>query len=565
VNRSSRSEDELVFLPLGGAGEIGMNLNLYGYGPPTRRNWIIADLGVTFADPSTPGVDVIMPNPAFIAERRHELLGIILTHGHEDHLGAIAHLWPRLECPVYATPFTAALVRGKLAEAGLGDEVAVHEIPLGGRVCLGPFDIEFVTTTHSILEPNALALHTPLGTVLHSGDFKIDPDPLIGETVDEARLREIGAKGCLALVCDSTNVFVEGASGSEALVRTNLISLIKSRTGRVAVTTFASNVVRLQSVALAAQAAGRHLVLVGHAMHKMVMAARASGYLSDFPPLIPEEDAGYLPPDKVLYLCTGSQGEGRAALARIADNSHPNVVLEKGDTVVFSSRVIPGNEITIFRLQNMLVAREIEVVTEKDHFVHVSGHPCRDELGAMYRWLRPRIALPVHGELRHLAEHVRLAHSLQIPEAIVAPNGSMVRLAPGPAEIIDNVPVGRLYLDGDILVEGETLLAARKRLAFAGHLSIFLIVDGEGRLKGDPTLILAGVPEANAEGIDMRAQLSDAVGEGLTRLLPTDRRDDRKIAEIARRSARLYLKNFWGKKVPVDVAVHRLPAASENA
>ena len=549
--------DELVFLSLGGAGEIGMNLNLYGYGPPDDRRWIIADLGITFGNPDTPGIEVIMPDPAFIAEQRDDLLGIVLTHGHEDHLGAVAYLWSELRCPVYATPFTAALVRGKLTEAGLLNEVPLHVIPIGGRLTLGPFDIEFVTTTHSILEPNALALHTPLGTVLHSGDFKIDPDPLIGETMDATRMREIGEAGCLALVCDSTNVFSEGTSGSEALVRDHLIELVASRKGRVAITAFASNVVRLESAALAAKAAKRHLVLVGRSMHKMVQAAQETGYLKELPPLISEEDAAKLAPEKVLYLCTGSQGEGRAALARIAENTHPRVILQEGDTVIFSSRVIPGNELMIFRLQNMLAARNIEVLTEKDHFVHVSGHPCRDELAAMYSWLRPRIALPVHGEIRHLTEHARLARSLQVPEAVVAPNGSLVRLAPGPAVIIDEVPSGRLYLDGDILTRDEDALAERRRMGFAGHVGIFLVVGKQGQLMGDPQIMLSGVPEYDGDNEDIADQIIDAVTEALDDM-PKNKRDDGGLQETARKAARSLLKQIWGKRVPVEVAVMRI-------
>lgn len=477
---SPKADDELLFLPLGGSGEIGMNLNLYGYGPEDGRQWIIVDLGVTFGDERTPGVDLIMPDPAFIEDRREELLGIVLTHAHEDHIGAVAHLWPRLRCPVYATPFTATMVRGKLIEAGLEGEVPLHIIPLGHRFDLGPFDIELVTLTHSILEPNALAIRTPLGLVMHTGDWKIDPDPVLGDDIDIARLTEIGDEGVRAIVCDSTNVFSPGTSGSEADVATSLIELIRPMEGRVAVTTFASNVARLESIARAAAACDRHAVLVGRAMYRVVAAARDAGYLKDLPPFLTEHDAGYLPREKVLFICTGSQGEPRAALARIAEDGHPNIVLEKGDCVVFSSRVIPGNEVSIFDLQNTLALRGIRVITEKDHFVHVSGHPCRDELARMYQWIRPEISVPVHGEARHLAEHAALARELQVPQQVVIRNGLMVRLAPGPAEIIDEAPSGRIYLDGDVLTASdEGAVQERRRLAFAGSAFVSVVLDGK--------------------------------------------------------------------------------------
>ncbi|MEQ8949056.1 ribonuclease J, partial [Parvibaculum sp.] len=385
---SATPGDELVFLPLGGSGEIGMNLNLYGYGPEDERRWIMVDLGVTFGDDRTPGVDVIMADPAFIEERRDELLGIVLTHAHEDHIGAVAHIWPRLRCPVYATPFTAAMVRGKLIEAGIEAEVPMNIIPLGHRFDLGPFDIELVTLTHSILEPNALAIRTPLGLVLHTGDWKIDPDPVLGDDMDIARLTAIGDEGVRAIVCDSTNVFSPGTSGSEADVAASLTELLKTCEGRVAVTTFASNVARLESIIRAADACGRHPVLVGRGMHRVTAAAREAGYLTDLPELVSENNAGYLPRDKVLFVCTGSQGEPRAALARIAEDNHPHIVLEKGDTAIFSSRVIPGNETLIFDLQNLLATRGIRVITDKDQFVHVAGQPCRDELAARAQSIR---------------------------------------------------------------------------------------------------------------------------------------------------------------------------------
>ena len=442
--KKPKPDDELVFLPLGGSGEIGMNLNAYGYGPPDARKWIIVDIGVTFGrEDATPGVDVILPDPAYLADASADILGIVLTHAHEDHIGALGWLWPRLKAPVYATPFTAALVREKLKERGLIDKVPLTEIPMKGALTLGPFEIEFVTLTHSIPEPNGLAIRTPLGLVWHTGDWKIDPDPMIGEVTDEGKLRAMAEEGVLAMVCDSTNVFVEGTSGSEADVREKLANVIAACTGRVAVTAFASNVARVESALFAARRCGRKPCLVGRSMHRIVGAAKSVGLLADAPAIVAEEEAANLAPDKVLYLCTGSQGEPRAALTRIARGEFRNVALHAGDTVIFSSRVIPGNETAIHGLYNAFLARGVELITADDAPVHVSGHPARDELRQMYQWARPRIAVPVHGERRHILEHARLAKELQVSETIAPNNGDLMRLAPGPAAVIDEVPSGR--------------------------------------------------------------------------------------------------------------------------
>jgi ribonuclease J len=546
------ANDELVFVPLGGAGEIGMNLNLYGFGPPTKRQWIMIDLGVTFGGDDTPGVDVIMPDPGFIEEHRRNLLGIVLTHAHEDHIGAVGHLWPRLKVPVYATPFTAALVRGKLEEEGILDEVPLHVIPLGGELKLGPFQLEFIDITHSIPEPNCIAIRTPLGTVLHTGDWKIDPKPVVGRKTDIDALRKLGDEGVLATICDSTNVFVPGRSGSEADVGTRLESVIASCKGRVAVTAFASNVARMQSVVRAAQKAGRHVALVGRSMHKIANAAIETGYLKDMPSLIDEETASDLPPHKVLYLCTGSQGEPRAALSRIAQGEHHHVTLGPGDTVIFSSRVIPGNERPIHQLHNDLAMRGVEVISAEDHDVHVSGHPARDELADMYGWLRPRIAVPVHGEERHLMEHVRLAKSLQIPEAIHAPNGSIVRLAPGPATIIDEAPHGRLHLDGSVLTtSNDGALKERRALAFAGYVAVTIVLDARSRPAADPVVVCAGLPK------DVVAAAKQAAVDAQDRL---GRRfdDEAKAGEEVRRAVRREIQDVWGKKPVVKVEFARL-------
>jgi ribonuclease J len=541
---------ELVLLPLGGAGEIGMNFNAYGFGSGDEKKWIVVDCGVLFGrETTTPGVDVLMPDIRFLAERRDDVLAIVLTHAHEDHIGAIGHLWPMLRCPIYATPFTAHLIEGKLEEAGLSERVRVKRVALGGHLDLGPFAIDFISITHSIPEPNALSIRTKLGTVVHTGDWKIDPEPLLGEITDANALEKLGDEGVLALVCDSTNALVAGESGSEASVRKSLTDLIGTLKGRVAVTAFASNVARLDTVAKAARQHGREVALVGRAMHKMVEAAREAGYLTDFPTALDEEDAAKLPARHVLYLCTGSQGEPRAALSRIAANDHPNVSLGPGDAVIFSSRIIPGNELAIYELHNRLAALGVEILSADDHFVHVSGHPAREELAQMYRWTRPRIAVPVHGELRHMNEHARLARSLQVPEAVVVENGQMLRLAPGPAEIIDETPAGRVHLDGRVLVEeGAGLARARRAMGFAGLIAITVVLDGKGRVAADPSILIEGIPEPVHEAVRR------AVDDVLKRY-NSKRGDQDDLKETVRRAARRAANDAWGKKPTTRVDV----------
>ncbi|MGI9169699.1 MAG: ribonuclease J, partial [Caulobacteraceae bacterium] len=408
--RDDLAHDELIFLPLGGSNEIGMNFNLYGYGPPRARQWIVVDLGVTFGDQTTPGVEIILPDPTFVEAHAKDILGIVLTHAHEDHIGAVAWLWPRIRAPLYATPFTAFLLREKLREAGLLDEAPITEVPLSGTFRLGPFELTLITMTHSIPEPNGLAIKTPLGTILHTCDWKIDPDPLTGAPTDEGAIRRLGDAGILAMVCDSTNVFVDGEAGSEATVRTTLAALIGELKGGVAAACFASNVARMDSIIRAAQANGRRVCLVGRSMIRMSQAARSVGLLADIAPFLSDGEARHLPREKVLYLCTGSQGEPRAALSRIAEGAHPHVKLGQGDACVFSSRIIPGNEVPIRNLQNKLADRGVRLYTERDHpGIHVSGHPCRDELKRMYQWARPAIAVPTHGEQQHVLEHAALA------------------------------------------------------------------------------------------------------------------------------------------------------------
>jgi ribonuclease J len=545
--------NELVFLPLGGVGEIGMNLSLYGY----RGQWLMVDCGVTFADDSMPGIDLIMADPAFIAERRDRLAGLVVTHGHEDHIGAIAHLWRRFRCPIYATPFTRALLYEKLVEGGLQNEVAITEVPLSSSFSVGPFDIELISLTHSIPEPNALVIRTDAGNILHTGDWKLDPDPLIGGRADEAALLRVGEEGILAMVCDSTNALRPGTSGSEGDVRDALLGLIGRYEQRVAIACFASNVARLQSIAEAAAAHDRHIALVGRSLWRIYKAARDTGYLRGMPEVLTEDEASYVPRDKILMVCTGSQGEPRSALARIAAGDHPHIGLMEGDTVIFSSRIIPGNERAIGRLQNRLAQRGVAIVTEHDHFVHVSGHPAQDELKRMYELVRPKIAVPVHGEARHLIGHAELARSWGVAETIVAANGAVVRLAPGPAAIVDNVPVGRLVLDGRQLRPfASTALKSRQRMVFNGTAVATVVLDGKGKLLAAPVVTVHGlIEEEDQAEIEL---LADAIARALAELTPAQRRDDAVVREAARLALRRRLKADYGKAVVTDIHLVRV-------
>ena len=560
--KKPKPDDELVFLPLGGSGEIGMNLNAYGYGPPDARKWIIVDIGVTFGrEDTTPGVDLILPDPAYLEEHKDDIIAIVLTHAHEDHIGALGWLWPRMPAPVYATPFTAALVREKLRERGLLEKVPLTEIPLKGQLTLGPFEIDFVTLTHSIPEPNGLAIRTPLGLIWHTGDWKIDPDPLIGETTDEAKLRAMAAEGVLAMVCDSTNVLVEGTAGSEAEVREKLTGVIKNCTGKVAVTAFASNVARVETTLKAARAAGRTPCLVGRSMHRIFNAAQSVGLLQDVPHVIDEDEAGTLPDENVLFLCTGSQGEARAALSRIARGEHRNVTLREGDTVIFSSRVIPGNESAIHQLYDQFLERGVELITaDNEHLIHVSGHPARDELKQMYALARPRIAVPVHGEIRHIREHVKLAQSLQIPETVAPRNGDMIRLAPGPAAVIDEVPSGRLYVDGNVIVETEDdAIRDRKRLAAEGAVNIAFALTEKNAIAAGPTVSVRGLTMPDEEDLELALEeLEDTAKAAFSKLNHSERGDDDAIEASVVRAVRKAAERLWKKRPLVDVSILRL-------
>jgi ribonuclease J len=545
---------DLVFLPLGGAGEIGMNLNLYGH----DGKWLMVDLGITFGDDSTPGVEVIMPDPSFIVERKKDLAGLVLTHAHEDHLGAVHWLWPQLECPIYATPFTAAVLRRKLAEAGLEKAAKITEVPMSGRFDVGPFGIELITLTHSIPEPNAVVVRTSAGTVLHTGDWKLDPDPVVGPSTDEEALMRVGEEGVLAMVCDSTNVLVPGTSGSEADVRDNLIELVGTLENRVAVASFASNVARLDSVCRAAQANGRRVALVGRSMKRIVEAAQETGYLKDLPPFIADSEVNYLPRNEVLLLCTGSQGEPRSALSRIAADDHPEVTLDAGDTVIFSSREIPGNERSIGRLLNKLASMGIDVVTARDEYVHVSGHPAMDELVQMYQWVRPKIAVPVHGEARHLIAHAELARECQVPEPVGARNGYVVRLAPGRATVVDEVSHGRIAVDGNRLIPMESsALRDRRRAAWNGSAVVTVVVDRDGRVKGTPMVAVNGVFDQDVEP-EIAHEVEDAVMAAVEDLPKARARDDAQVREAARVAVRRSIRALCGKKPRIEVHLVRV-------
>jgi ribonuclease J len=539
-----------VFLPLGGTGEIGMNLNLYG----CDGAWIAVDCGLGFAESARPDLDIMVPDPAYIAARRTALLGLIITHAHEDHLGAVAWLWPQLQCAVYATPFAAAVLRRKLGERGLAGQVKLVEIVPGGSLTLGPFSLRFIAMAHSIPEAQALAITTRHGRVLHTGDWKLDPDPLVGPKTDEAALAAFGAEGVDVMVCDSTNAMVEGHSGSEADVRRNLAALVRGLRGRVAFTCFSSNIARIESIALAAQAAGRSVALVGRSLRNIVAAARETGYLNTLPAFVDEEEAGYLPDDSVLFICAGSQGEPRSALARIAADTHPNVALGEGDAVIFSSRVIPGNERAILMVQDALARRGVQVMTEHDHMVHVSGHPARDELRRLYGLVKPRHAVPVHGEWRHMSEHAALARTMGAMPHLIE-DGDMLRLCPGVPEVVESVPSGRLAVDGVRLlpVDGP-VLAERRRMLEAGHVVASLALDRLGRIVGEPVVTAPGLfaEDEEAPRILVR-ELGSAVGSLSTGVL----RDDDAVRDAAAAALRSAVKKAAPAKRPM-VSVHVL-------
>ncbi|RIY03694.1 ribonuclease J [Aureimonas flava] len=557
-NERTTTLNELVFVPLGGIGEIGMNFGLYGFGPPGQREWIAVDCGVSFAGPEFPGIDLVMPDLSFIEARLDRLKAIIITHAHEDHYGAVLTLWPRLKAPVYATPFTAALLQAKRESEPGAPKVPVQIFRAGDRFDIGPFSIEAINVTHSIPEPVALAIRTSAGTVVHTGDWKIDATPALGAPTDEARLRQIGDEGVLALVCDSTNAMREGVSPSEQDVTQSLSQIICEAKGRVAITTFSSNVGRVRSIAKAAADADRQVLLLGRSMKRVADVAEELGYLEGIAPFVSEQDFGYLPGDKAVIVLTGSQGEPRAALSKLARDEHPTVALSRGDTVIFSSRSIPGNEKAILDIKNALIERGVRVIEDHDQLVHVSGHPRRSELRQMYEWVRPKIAVPAHGEAAHLMAHAGLARELGVPEVVTIRNGKMVRLAPGAASVIEEVPFGRIYKDGHLVGTAEQMgIGERRRLSFAGHVSVLVELDEKLELDIDPEVVAMGLPEKDDEGEEFVDVLMEAAA-GAVESIPRGRRKDLELVrEAVRRAVRGEAYDIWGKKPAVTVFVVR--------
>ena len=556
-SRSASANDELVFVALGGLGEIGMNAYLYGYGPPAARKWLMVDCGITFPEGEfDPGIDVILPDLRFIEAERAALTGLVITHAHEDHIGAVLELWPRLRCPVYATPFTAGMLRSKRDEYGGSRDMQINVIPVAGRFKTGPFDVEFVTMAHSVPETSGLAIRTPAGLVFHTADWKLDATPYIGIPPDEKRYQELGNEGVLALVCDSTNAMRDGRSPSETAVAGSIADIIKKANNRVIVTTFSSNVARIKAVGDAARAAGRKLVVAGRALHRVIDVAIDTGYLPETFTYSDQRQFGYINREDIVCLCTGSQGEPRAALARVAEGEHPDIKLTKGDLVIFSSRTIPGNEKEVGRIMNGLVLQGCEILTDSESLVHVTGHPRRDELRQMYAWTRPKIAVPMHGEARHLKAHSELAAQCGAQKVYPMINGEVLRLAPGAPKIIDDAPVGRLFRDGRLIVPSdEGPVKDRRKLAAVGIVIVTLVLSRRGDVLAEPIVVLDGVPAADADGAPMSDIVMNAVEGTLKSTPPPRRKDPAALEDSIKRSVRAAVNDAWGKKPIAKVLI----------
>ncbi len=552
-----RLADEMVFLALGGVGEIGMNVYLYGLGDEADRKWLMVDCGVTFPNDREPGVDLVLPDLRFIEDERRNLVGILITHAHEDHFGAITDLWPRLGVPIYATRFTIEMLKTKLQEVEWRSEVPLNTVATGARFHIGPFDVELVSMSHSIPETNGIIFRNASGTVFHTSDWKLDPTPGAGPATDVEKLKALGAQGVDVMICDSTNALLEGMTASEADVEEGLASIIARAKRRVAITTFASHAGRLLAIARATKAAGRHLVLAGRSMHRVIEAARESGLWPEGYEFLTEDEYDRLPAEKVVLLCTGSQGEPRAALARIAEDEHPRIMLNRGDAVIFSSRTIPGNENAVLRVQNNLAEQGIEIITNEDGVrVHTSGHPRRGELKQLYEWVRPKLVIPVHGEARHLEEHVRFAEAQGVKALGGVRNGAVVRLLPGPAEIVDQAPVGRLYRDGDLIVGSDNgPVAERKRLAYAGTVTVSLILKRDGELAADPQIVMHGLPHEDANGQSFQDIIDTAIDGAISSIPRPRRKDTAMVQEAVRRSVRSAINAAWGKKTVCSVLI----------
>ena len=556
----SGNNRDFVLLPLGGVGEIGMNLYLYGWGRGDERQWIMVDCGVMFGDDRTPGVEVILPDISFIEARKDKLLGIVITHAHEDHIGALPHLAHRLDAPVFATKFASILIRHKLAEAGWEDDVELNIVTPGKPFVLGEIEIEYIPVTHSLPEPNSLLLRTPVGNVVHTGDWKIDETPIIPPQFSFERLREIGDEGVEALICDSTNAHREGESLSEQDVEKSLERLIGEARGRVAVTTFSSHVGRIKAVSEAARKTGREVIVAGYSMRRVIEAARECGYLDSSHTFLEEDAYGYLPRDKTVLLCTGSQGEARAALSRVADGEHPRITLEEGDVVIFSSFTIPGNEKAVNHIINRLAARGIDIIRNTPETrVHTSGHPPRGDLKRYYELVRPRRLIPMHGEMYHMLEHVEFARAQGISETAMLEDGKMLRIAPGPAKVIGEAPSGRLHVDGKLIVPAENgPVRARRKLSFVGVIVVSVALDAKGGVRGPAQLVADGLPEYAADGEVMEDILLDAADDAMDSLSRARRRNDEAVIEALRRALRRAAVLEWGKKPVVHVLVQRV-------
>ena len=550
--------EELIFCPLGGSGEIGMNMNLFAYGKPENKKWIIVDIGVTFADDSIPGIDLIYPDPGFIVDKKEDLLGIVLTHAHEDHIGAIAHIWPKLKCKIYATPFTSVLINEKFKEKKIDVTGYLKIVELNSILNLDPFKIEFVTLTHSILEPNGLKIETPAGSILHTGDWKCDPDPLIGENINSKRLKEIGKEGVITMICDSTNVFSAGRAGSESDVRKNMLKVLERLNKRVIITSFASNVARMESAFYCAEKVGRQIALVGRSMHRIYKAARQCGYLKNTIEPIDTREAKNFSREKIVYLCTGSQGEPMGALNRISNFSHPDVFIEKDDTVIFSSKIIPGNVRKHYNVHNRLLKDGINVITEETEFVHVSGHPNREDLKDMYNWIRPNSLIPVHGEHRHMKEQINFAHEMNIPHPLQVENGDIVKIFPGEKpHIYDKAPSGRLCVDGDISIEEDSLfIKERKNLANNGYIELTLIISAKGKLHNKPLIYIKGLPVIEKE--DFIFGLEDEIIKITKTFSLTNPKQNENLIEGLKKTCRKYTKEKTGKKPITNINVIRI-------
>jgi len=551
-------KENLLFCPLGGSGEIGMNMNLYAYGTEENQKWIIVDMGVTFADDTVPGIDLIYPDAGFIIEKKDDLLGIVLTHAHEDHIGSISHIWPKLKCKIYATPFTAVLIQEKFKEKKIDITNYLKIVDLNSQIKLGPFEIDFVTLTHSILEPNGLSITTPEGVVLHTGDWKVDPNPLIGNKVDEKKLRSIGEKGVIAMICDSTNVFSPGRAGSENDVRESLLKIISNQKKRVLVTSFASNVARMESIFYIAKQTKRNISLIGRSMHRIYKAARQCGYLKNLIDPVDPRDAGKISRDRIILLCTGSQGEPMGALNRIANDVHPDVNIESGDTVIFSSKIIPGNEKKLYALQNSIVKRDIEVITEENAFVHVSGHANREDLKDMYQWVKPKCVIPVHGEHRHMKEHINFSKEMQIPFNLKVENGNIIKISKDrKPEIIDQAPTGKIYLDGNVAVSlDSTSIKERKNISVNGLLEITLIISSNGKMK-KPVVSFRGIPEEEVSE-KFKFDLEDEITKICRSFAINNSKQEKNLIDTIKQNCRKIIKEKTGKRPFTNVNIARI-------